>query len=251
MSLAHEETGRLRNARGEALAWARLPGRGPGVVFLAGFRSDMEGGKALHLRERCAATGRAFLRFDYAGHGASEGDFAAGCIGDWAADAAEVIAALTEGPQVLVGSSMGGWIALLTARRMPERLHALVGIAAAPDFTETLMWPAFSEAQRATILRDGVLDLPSPYGPPVPITRRLIEDGRDHLLLGGAIPVERPVRLLQGMRDNEVPWRVAPEIAARLVSEDVRVTLVKDGDHRLARPEDLELIWQTVEAAAG
>lgn len=251
MSIQQEEIGRLRNARGEELAWARLPGRGPGVVFLAGFRSDMEGSKALHLRERCAATGRAFLRFDYAGHGISGGAFEEGCIGDWAEDAAHVIASLTEGPQVLVGSSMGGWIALLMARRFPERLHALVGIAAAPDFTETLMWPNFSAAQQATILREGALMLPSPYGPPVPITRRLIEDGRNHLLLGAPIPVRRPVRLVQGMRDAEVPWRVAPEIAARVEAEDARVTLVKDGDHRLARAEDLDLIWRTVEEAAG
>lgn len=251
MSLSREETGRLRNARGEALAWARLPGRGPTVVFLPGFRSDMEGGKALHLRERCAATGRAFLRFDYAGHGASEGAFEQGCIGDWAEDAAELIGGLSTGPLVLVGSSMGGWIALLTARRMPERLHALVGIAAAPDFTETLMWPHLSEAQRATILREGVLELPSPYGPPVPITRRLFEDGRNHLLMDGPIPLDRPVRLLQGMRDNEVPWQTAPAIAARVTSEDARVVLVKDGDHRLARPEDLDLIWRTVEEVSG
>ncbi|PHK93616.1 alpha/beta hydrolase [Pseudoroseomonas rhizosphaerae] len=251
MSIQQEEIGRLRNARGEELAWARLPGRGPGVVFLAGFRSDMEGSKALHLRERCAATGRAFLRFDYAGHGISGGAFEEGCIGDWAEDAAHVIASLTEGPQVLVGSSMGGWIALLMARRFPERLHALVGIAAAPDFTETLMWPNFSADQQATLLREGALMLPSPYGPPVPITRRLIEDGRNHLLLGAPIPVRRPVRLVQGMRDAEVPWRVAPEIAARVEAEDARVTLVKDGDHRLARAEDLDLIWRTVEEAAG
>lgn len=251
MSISQEETGRFRNGRGEELAWARLPGRGPGVVFLTGFRSDMEGSKALSLRDHCAATRRAFLRFDYAGHGTSDGAFEEGCIGDWVEDAAEIITRLTEGPQVLVGSSMGGWIALLTARRFPERLHALVGIAAAPDFTETLMWPHFSAEQQATLLREGVLMLPSPYGPPVPITRRLIEDGRNHLVMGAPLPIERPVRLLHGMRDAEVPWQLAPEIATRIMGQDVRVTLVKDGEHRLARPEDLALIWRAVEEVLG
>ncbi len=245
-----EETGRL-NRGGVDLAWARLPGRGPGVVFLGGFRSDMEGTKALALRDWCAAQGRAFLRFDYAGHGISGGRFEDGAIGDWAEDAAVLLQRLTDGPQILVGSSMGGWIALLLARRLPDRVHALVGIAAAPDFTEKLMWPNFSAGHRAVLERDGVLMAPSPYGPPVPLTRRLIEDGRRHLLLDAPIPLNRPVRLLQGLRDAEVPWHFAPDIAARLTTDDVRITLVKDGDHRLSRPQDLALIEAAVAELAG
>jgi len=249
--MSAEETGRLERGNGVALAWARLPGSGPGVVFLGGFRSDMEGSKALALRDWCAARGRAFLRFDYSGHGASGGRFEDGAIGDWAEDAAAALTQLTEGPQLLVGSSMGGWIALLLARRFPERVHALLGIAAAPDFTEKLMWPGFTPAQREQLQREGVLHIPSPYGPPVPLTRRLIEDGRRHLLLNAPIPLDRPVRLLQGMRDAEVPWHFAQDIAARITAEDVRVTLVKDGDHRLSRPQDLALLEATVAELLG
>lgn len=241
-----EETGRLDRGDGTALAWARLPGRGPTIVFLTGFRSDMEGSKALALRDWCAAQGRAFLRFDYSGHGRSDGRFADGCIGEWAEDAATALTRLTEGPLLLVGSSMGGWISLLMARRFPERVRAWLGIAAAPDFTQRLMWPGFTPEQRDTLMRDGVLWMESPYGPPVPLTRRLIEDGRNHLLLDAPIPFTGPAHLLQGMRDNEVPWQFAPDIAERLTGAEVRVTLVKDGDHRLARPEDLALLTETL-----
>jgi pimeloyl-ACP methyl ester carboxylesterase len=249
--LAGEEAGRLDRGNGIPLAWSRLPGRGPGVVFLSGFRSDMEGSKALALRDHCAARGRAFLRFDYSGHGISGGAFEDGCIGDWAEDAAAMLTRLTEGPQLLVGSSMGGWIALLLARRFPDRVRALAGIAAAPDFTQRLMWPAMSAAERETLARDGVLHWNSQYGPPVPIAAKLIEDGRSHLLLDAPIPFTGPVRLLQGMADPDVPWALAPEIAARLAGADVRVTLIKDGDHRLSRPEDLALLMAAVEELAG
>lgn len=253
--MTREETGRLDRGDGTHLAWARLPGRGPTTVFLTGFRSDMEGSKALALRDACAAEGRAFLRFDYSGHGASDGAFEAGCVGEWAEDAATALERLTEGPLVLVGSSMGGWISLLLARRWARlpgsRIRALLGIAAAPDFTRKLMWPSFTEAQRETILREGVLHVESPYGPPVPITRRLIEDGARNLLLDGPIAFDGPVRLLQGMRDNEVPWEMAAEIAGHLTTQDVRVTLVKDGDHRLAREQDLALIVATLRELLG
>ena len=243
-----EETGRL----GGRLAWARVPGTqpdaGPGVVFLGGFRSDMTGSKAIALRDACAARGRAFLRFDYSGHGASDGRFEDGTVGAWADDATEVFDALTEGPQVLFGSSMGGWIATLLALRRPGRVAALVGIAPAPDFTETLMWPALSEAQRAEIMARGVLHLPSQYGEPTPITRALIEDGPRHKVLGRPIPLRCPVRILQGMRDPDVPWQHALRLVEALGGDDVRLHLVKDGDHRLSRPEDLRLLVETLDA---
>jgi pimeloyl-ACP methyl ester carboxylesterase len=245
-----EEAGRLpRPAGGGALAYARLPGAGPAVVFLTGFRSDMEGSKALALRDFCAARGQEFLRFDYSGHGASDGVFEEGCIGDWAADAVIALDHLTRAQEVvLVGSSMGGWIALLLALRRPARVRGLVGIAPAPDFTETLMWPAFTEAQRGQLLREGVLHLPSQYGEPTPITRRLIEDGRNHLLLGGPIPLQIPVRVLQGMEDPDVPWRHALRLTEALASGDVQLALIKDGDHRLSRPAELALLARTLEA---
>ena len=239
-----EEHGTLDRGDGVRLAWRRIAGRGPGVVFLGGFNSDMTGSKAEFLAGWCEARGTPFLRFDYSGHGASGGRFIDGTIGRWAEDAGCVLDALTEGPQVLVGSSMGGWIALLQALRRPVR--ALVGIAPAPDFTEDLMWAEFTPAQRAAIEREGVWHRPSEYGAPYPITRALIEDGRRHLLLRGPLPVDAPVRILQGQQDPDVPWDHALRIAKALTGEDVRVHLVKDGDHRLSRPQDLALLGETL-----
>lgn len=239
-----EETGRLEGR----LAWARLPGAQPGVVFLPGFRSDMAGTKAMFLRAHCAASGRAFLRFDYSGHGASAGRFEEGTIGQWAADALALFDALTEGPQVLVGSSMGGWIALLLARARPGRIAGLIGLAPAPDFIDKLLWPALDPAQRATILERGVLHLPSAYGEATPITRALIEDGRRHNLLDAPLPIACPVRILQGMADPDVPWRHALRLVEALTTPDVRLHLLKDGDHRLSRPADLRLLAETLEA---
>jgi pimeloyl-ACP methyl ester carboxylesterase len=233
------------------LAWAHLPGQEPTVVFLPGFKSDMAGDKATALRDVCAATGRAMLRLDYSGHGISGGEFTDGTIGRWAADARAVIGHLTNGPLLLVGSSMGGWIALLLARAMPERMAGLIGIAAAPDFTERLMWAAMAPAEQARLLRDGFLDVPSAYGAPYRITRTLIEDGRRHLLLDAAIPITCPVRLLQGQRDPDVPWETALTLAARLDGDDVQAILIKDGDHRLSRPADLALLTRTVVALLG
>ncbi len=241
-----EQTGLLDRGDGVALAWALLPGRGPTVVFLPGFRSDMSGGKAIALRDWCAAEGRGMLRFDYSGSGGSGGAFTDGTIGAWAEDARRVVATLTEGPFLLVGSSMGGWIALLVALAMPERVAALVGIAAAPDFTEELLWAALPASARAALLRDGVLPIPNPYGEPTPITRALIEDGRRHLLLGGEIALDCPVRLLHGQCDPDVPWETALRLAGQLRSTDVQVVLVKDGDHRLSRGQDLALLLRTV-----
>lgn len=243
-----ENTGRLTR-EGVELAWALLPGRGPTIVFLPGFKSDMAGSKATHLRDWAATQGRAMLRLDYAGHGASGGAFEDGTIGSWTEDASAVISARTQGPVLLVGSSMGGWIALLLARAIPDRIAALVGIAAAPDFTETLLWNGLNAAERATLLADGYIERPSIYGEnPYRFTRALIEDGRHHRLLDGPIPLTCPVRLLQGQRDDDVPWPTALRIAEQLAGDDVEITLVKDGDHRLSRPQDLALLTRTVAA---
>jgi pimeloyl-ACP methyl ester carboxylesterase len=241
-----EERGLLDRGDGVGLAWARLAGRGPTVVFLSGFKSDMTGSKAETLAAWCAAQGRAMLRFDYSGHGASGGAFADGTIGRWAADARCAVERLTTGPVVLVGSSMGGWIALLTALALPGRVAGLVGIAAAPDFTEDLIWQAMAPPERARLIRDGVLHVPSLYGDPYPLTRALIEDGRSHLLLGGEIALDCPVRLLHGQRDPDVPWETSLRIARAVRSADVRVVLVKDGDHRLSRQGDLALLADIV-----
>lgn len=230
------------------LAYRATQGRSPGIVFLGGFGSDMTGTKATALEAAARARGQAFLRFDYRGHGMSEGRFIDGAVGDWLEDAEAVFDRATEGPQILVGSSMGGGIALLLALSRPERVKALVGIAAAPDFTERLMWAGMSDADRATLLRDGILKPPSQYGDPIPITLRLIEEGRRHLLLDRPVPFAGPVRLLHGQCDPDVPWRHSLLTAERLVSADVQITLIKDGDHRLSRPQDLALLIRTVDA---
>jgi pimeloyl-ACP methyl ester carboxylesterase len=236
---------------GETLAYRRVAGRAPGVLFLGGFKSDMTGTKAMALEAHCRDAGRAFVRFDYLGHGTSSGHFADGTIGRWAADAVAVLDRLTEGPQVLVGSSMGGWLMVLAARARPERVRAMVGIAAAPDFTERLMWREFGQDQRRALERDGVLRLPSQYGDdPYPITRRLIEDGRRHLVLEAPIGFDGPVRLLHGMADTDVPWQLSVDLADRLTSPDVAVTLVKGGDHRLSTPEDLARLAKTLDEVA-
>lgn len=233
------------------LAYRTLSGRGPGVIFLGGFHSDMTGSKAAYLAEWCAARGRAFLRFDYSGHGASGGRFEDGTIGRWTADAASALQELSQGPQILVGSSMGGWIALLLALRYPERVAGLVGIAAAPDFTEDLMWAEFSDHVRDQILREGYWTRPSAYGGAYPITRALIEDGRQHLLLGNPIALDIPIRLLHGQQDSDVPWPHSLRIAERVMGRDVEVTLIKEGDHRLSTPENLALLGRTLSALLG
>ena len=240
--------GRLDRGDGVELAWARVEGRGGPVLFLPGFRSDMNGEKATALAAFCAARGQAMLRFDYSGHGASGGRFEDGTVGRWTEDALLILDRLSSGPLVLVGSSMGGWIALLVALARPERIAGLIGIAAAPDFTEVLMWQAMTPEQRATLVRDGVLHVPSQYGEPYPVTRALIDEGRNHLLLGRDNALVCPVRLLHGQRDPDVPWETSLRIAERLSGRDVQVILVKDGDHRLSRPRDLALLRQTLGA---
>jgi pimeloyl-ACP methyl ester carboxylesterase len=239
---------RLNRPDGSAIAYHRTPGSAPGIVFLGGFMSDMTGSKALSLESLARQQGRAFLRFDYQGHGASTGRFEDGTIGSWTADAVAALDALTEGPQVLVGSSMGGWIMLLTALARPQRIAGLLGIAAAPDFTEDLMWDAYPQGVRDTLRREGVYREPSDYGDePYTITMRLIDEGRKHLLLREAIPITCPVRLIHGMADPDVPWQTSIRLAERLESGDVEVTLVKSGGHRLSEPEDLDRLGKTLE----
>ncbi len=239
-------TGKLDRGDGATLAYSLQPGRGPTVVFCPGYKSDMAGQKATELAAYCAARGQALLRFDYSGHGESGGRFEDGTIGRWLADTLAVIDALTTGRLVIVGSSMGGWIALLAALARRELVAGLVGVAAAPDFTEELMWEAMSFAERREIMDKGVIMVPNPYGGAYPVTRALIEDGRNHLLLGQPIALDCPVRLLHGQRDAEVPWEMALRIAERVESPDTRIILVKDGDHRLSRPQDLTLLCGVV-----
>jgi pimeloyl-ACP methyl ester carboxylesterase len=238
----------LTTPQGRHIAYHRTPGKEPGVVFLGGFRSDMTGTKVLALEAWAQASGRAFLRFDYSGHGASHGEFVQGTISDWREDAAAVIEVLTDGPQVLVGSSMGGWIALLLARDMPERVAGLIGIAAAPDFTERLWDHDFSMTDRTRLLEEGLVFRPSDYSPePYPITRWLIEDGRSNLVLTGPLHLPMPVRLLQGSADLDVPQATAVTLFDHLSSPDLRLTMVKDADHRFSTPACLALISATVE----
>jgi pimeloyl-ACP methyl ester carboxylesterase len=245
-----EEKGSLARPEGR-LAYRRIRGRGPGLVWLGGFASDMTGTKAEHLAARAQGAGRDFLRFDYSGHGASEGRFEDGSITRWTEDALAVFDAASEGPQILVGSSMGGWIASLLALRRPERVAAIVFIAPAPDFTEALIWATMDATTRERLMREGRIVEPSPEGGVTYVTRRLVEDGRRNLLLGGEIAISCPVRILHGMKDADVPFEHALLFAARLQSRDVEVTLVKDGDHRLSTPADLDRLWRTITALTG
>jgi len=244
----------LARGDGATIAYHATPGKNPdrhtGVVFLGGFNSDMEGTKALALEAWCVSQGRAFLRFDYTGHGQSSGAFEDGCIGDWAADAFFAFDELTDGPQVLVGSSMGGWIALLVARERPERVKGLVGLAAAPDFTEDLMWHELNDEQRQTLVAEGRVLLPNDYDPnePYVITHKLIEDGKRHLLLRDPLNIAVPVRLIQGKRDAEVPWQTPLNIQDVLVSDDVEVQIAKAADHRLSEVRDIARLERTLGA---
>jgi pimeloyl-ACP methyl ester carboxylesterase len=239
----------LTREDGATIAYHHRDGKRPGVVFLGGFMSDMTGTKARRLDDFCAARGQAYLRFDYFAHGASSGDFAAATVGRWREDALAMLDSVTEGPQILVGSSIGGWVMLLTALARPERVAALVGIAAAPDATEALMWAKFPPELRQTILREGAARLPSAYSAEGYLfTRALIEEGRRHLLMDAPVPIACPVRLLHGMRDPDVPWQTSLALAEKLAGSDVTVTLVKGGDHRLSTESDLALLERTLAA---
>lgn len=230
--------------------------RKPGVLWCGGFLSDMRGTKAEALADWGLKAGRQVVRFDYSGHGESGARFEDGTISRWAEEALAVLEAFTKGPQIVVGSSMGGWISLLMAkalakRKKSKRLAALVLIAPAPDFTEELMWKAMPEDVRNTILTEGVWYRHSQYGPPQPVTRGLIEDGRANLVLGTPFAVGCPVRILQGVADPDVPWQHAVRLSSCLAEDDVVLTLIKDGDHRLSRPEDLERLIAAVEEVGG
>ncbi|HSR55403.1 MAG TPA: alpha/beta hydrolase [Alphaproteobacteria bacterium] len=245
----------LSRADGPSIAYARRPGANggagaatrPGIVFLGGFMSDMSGVKATWLESFAAKLGCPYLRFDYSGHGASEGRFEDGTISGWLSDTLMVLDRLTEGPQILIGSSMGGWLALRAALERPARVAGIVGVAAAPDFTEELVSSDLTPEQRETLMRDGVVYIDTPYGDnPYAFTRALIEDGRNHLLLESTIEIGCPVRLVQGYDDNDVPWEMAMAIMARIGHGDCAVTLIKDGDHRLSRSQDLTKIGAAV-----
>jgi pimeloyl-ACP methyl ester carboxylesterase len=244
------EVGNASEAR--RIAVRSRAGRSPGLFWLGGFKSDMQGIKAMALDEWAASQKRACVRLDYSGHGESGGDFIDGTIGRWLEESLAVFEQFCEGPQVVIGSSMGGWMALLLAREISKRpaprasLAGLVLIAPAPDFTEELMWKSFSPEIRREIESKGVWLRPSEYGDPYPITRNLIEEGRNHLLLGSAIEVGCPVRILQGAQDPDVPWQHAFTLAQRLPAEDVVLTMIQDGDHRLSRPQDIARIMAAV-----
>jgi pimeloyl-ACP methyl ester carboxylesterase len=246
-----EQAGRL-DVNGASLAWRRNPGATPTVVWLGGYRSEMNGTKAEALAAWAAAAGQDFLRFDYFGHGRSGGDFEAGSITRWRGDALAVIDQLTQGPLVLVGSSMGGWIACLAAMVRPERVRALVLVAPAADFTEKLIRPGLAPEALAALARDGVWRRASPYDPAGdPVTRELLEDGARWSILPGPVPIEVPTRILQGGEDPDVPWPHALELANALKASDVVFTLIRDGDHRLSRPQDLARLAAAVEEAVG
>ena len=255
--LTYIEVGQDQSVR--RIAVRARDGAAPGLFWLGGFNSDMKGTKALALDAWAAERGRACVRFDYSGHGESGGQFTDGTIGRWLEESVAVFDRFCRGPQVVIGSSMGGWMALLLAREIAKGLEkglengansaslaGLVLIAPAPDFTEELMWKGFSPEIRREIEQNGVWFRPSEYGEPYPITRALIEEGRNHLLLGGSIAVGCPVRILQGARDPDVPWRHAFTLAQRLPAEDVVLTMIQDGDHRLSRPQDIARIMAAV-----
>lgn len=229
------------------IAYHKTQGAEPGVVFLGGFKSDMEGTKAIFLENWAKANKRAFLRFDYTGHGQSSGNFLDGCIGNWARDAVTAITELTEGPQLLVGSSMGGWISLLVYRVIPEKVAAFVGIAAAPDFTEDSMWEGFDADQRLALQEGGQVALPSDYSDaPYIITKKLIEDGRKQLVLRTPLNMKIPVHLLQGTADTDVDISVALRMLSHMSGENIRLTLIKGADHRFSTAENLNLLKETI-----
>ncbi|MFK7743597.1 MAG: alpha/beta hydrolase [Roseobacter sp.] len=233
--------------QGHRLAYHYSAGTGPCIVFLGGLKSDMEGTKALHLEAWARAQGRAFLRFDYSGHGESSGTFEEGCIGDWAEDTRAVVSALTEGKIIPVGSSMGGWQALLLAKHLPKRIAGMVTIAAAPDFTEDGYWASFTDAQKDQLEREGRVEIPSDYMDPYVISKRMIEDGRAQLVLRSKLSLDFPVRCLQGTADTAVSTQTAVRLLEHANSPDMRLLLVKDADHRFSDGPCLGLITDALE----
>ena len=243
-----DKTAFLARADGSSIAYRHTPGETPGVLFCAGFNSNMQGIKALALEQWCRERGRQYTRFDYTGHGESSGTLQDGCIGRWRDDTLAVLDQVTSGPQVIVGSSMGGWIMLLVALERAPRVKALLGLAAAPDFTDRLR-ARLTAAQRQQLERDGYTDLPNCYddGEPYRISARLLDEGEAHLLLDGEIPVDMPVRLIQGQRDEDVPWQLPLRLAEQIRGADVEIQLVKCGDHRLSEAADLRRLELTLE----
>ncbi len=235
-----------------ALAYLHVPAKAgkSSLLFLHGLRSDMRGSKAEFLAERCAATGLGLWRLDLSGHGQSDGVFTDGNITSWQQDVLAFVDAFINEPTIIIGSSLGGWLMLLLALARPQKIKALIGIAAAPDFTETLIWNKLSPAQQAEMTKNGFVSEASIYGEPLIYSKTLIESGRQHLLLDKAIALDVPVRLLQGMADDDVPWQHATEIATKLTGQNMRLNLIKDGDHRLSRAQDLSLLWQIIEELA-
>ncbi|MBD3662764.1 alpha/beta hydrolase [Sulfitobacter sp. TSTF-M16] len=236
----------LETQEGRRLAYHRTEGRGPCVVFLGGLKSDMEGTKAIFLEDWARKEGRAFLRFDYSGHGESSGSFTQGCIGDWAQDTRSVVEALTDGPIVPVGSSMGGWQALLLASSLPGRIAGLVTIAAAPDFTEDGYWATFTDTQKQQLADIGQVELPSDYMEPYVVTTRMIEDGRQQLVLRAPLDLPFPVRFLQGTADTAVSVATAVRLLEHATGPDMQLKLVKDADHRFSDGPCLDLILQAI-----
>ena len=240
--------GTLRRSNGATIAYRTIPGKSPGIVFMTGYRSRMEGAKALALEAYARSTGRAFTRFDYQGHGESEGDFESANLSTWIGDALAVVDEVTSGPLVLAGSSMGAWIMLRVALARPQRVAGLLGIASAPDLTKTLMWDLFDDDLRGKIMAGEVLRFPSGEGDSeTVITKAIIEDGLQHLVLDGPIPIRVPVRLLHGLADQTVPWTLSEILLAQLESADASLTLIKDGGHRLSKPHELGLLVQTMD----
>jgi pimeloyl-ACP methyl ester carboxylesterase len=231
----------LKLKHGATLAYHKTEGSAPGILFLGGFRSDMTGVKATALEAFCRERGQAFVRFDYQGHGQSSGVFEECGIGTWLGDALAVLTKLTKGPQIIIGSSMGGWLSLLLALEKPRRVAGLIGIASAPDFTEQLMLPKLSEKQRAEIERSGGIDVPSFDGTSYRLTRAFLQDAKQYCLLGyPELPITCPVRLLHGMKDVDVPWEFSLAINEKIASQDIKTILVDNGDHRLSTPKDIE-----------
>lgn len=237
----------LETSSGRRLAFHKTDGAGPCIVFLGGLKSDMDGTKALHLEAWARQLGYAFLRFDYSGHGLSSGKFEEGAIGDWAQDTSDILTSVTDGPLIPVGSSMGGWQALLLARNMPERIAGMVTIAAAPDFTEDGYWSSFSDAQKHELADRGFVEIPSDYMEPYIVTRRMIEDGRSNLVLRKPLDLPFPVWFLQGTADTAVSTETAVKLIEHAQGSDLQLLLVKDADHRFSDAACLKLIEDAVQ----
>jgi pimeloyl-ACP methyl ester carboxylesterase len=235
--------------KGITLAYHRTKGKSkslPGVIFMGGFRSDMTGTKATFLEEQCQKRNQSYLRFDYTGHGASSGKFEDGTIGAWLQDSVDALDHLTEGPQIVIGSSMGGWLMLLLGLERPDRVAGMIGLAAAPDFSEDIYHHEFSEEHRRHLAQKGIVYMPNDYADPHPLTRHLFEEARNHLLLNKTIPIHFPVRLIHGKKDADVPWQKSEKTLEKLAARDKKILWVEDGDHRLSRPQDLQLIDETL-----